>query len=81
MEQRGEFLKWKLTLAETLSFGTVIAVFVYFATVNFQSKDDARKMESRIENVERDISNLRSGVNQIAVDVSYIRGVLTKEQK
>lgn len=79
MEQKGTLLQWKLSLAETLSFGLTLAVFVYFVTSNFQSKDDARKLEQRIEGVERDLANLRAGVNQIAVDVSYIRGLLTGE--
>lgn len=79
MEQRGSLLQWKLSLAETLSFGVTLVVFVYFITTNFQSKDEAEKLEKRIENVERDIANLRIGVNQIAVDVSFIRGVVTSD--
>lgn len=73
MDQKGALLSWKLSLAETLSFGITIAVFVYFITSNFQSKEDGHKLEQRIENVERDLASLRTGVNQIAVDVSYIR--------
>ncbi len=78
MEQRGALLNWKLSLAETLSFGIAVATLVYFMTANFQSKDEAKKLEERIQNVERDLSSLRIGMNQIAIDVSFIRGTLTE---
>ncbi len=81
MDQKGTILNWKLSLAETLSFGITIAVLVYFITNNFQSKEDGKKLEDRIQNVERDLASLRSGVNQIAVDVSFIRGALTSPKK
>jgi hypothetical protein len=81
MEQSGSLLRWKLSLAETLSFGFTIAIFVYFVTSNFQSKEDGKKLEDRIQNVERDLASLRSGVNQIAVDVSFIRGALTSQKQ
>lgn len=77
MDQKGNILNWKLSLAETLSFGITIAVLVFFITNNFQSKEEGAKLENRIQNVERDLASLRSGVNQIAVDVSFIRGALT----
>lgn len=81
MEQKGTFLSWKLSLAETLSFGITIAFLVFFITNNFQSKEDGKKLEERIQNVERDLASLRTGVNQIAVDVSFIRGALTAPKK
>ncbi|MBY0413707.1 MAG: hypothetical protein K2Q18_06060 [Bdellovibrionales bacterium] len=81
MEQKGSLLNWKLSLIETLGFGMTVASLVYFLTDNFQSKEEGKKLENRIENVERDLASLRSGVNQIAVDVSFIRGALTTNTK
>ena len=81
MEQKGSLLNWKLSLIETLGFGMTVASLVYFLTSNFQSKGDALKLENRVENVEKDLASLKIGVNQIAVDVSFIRGALTTPKK
>lgn len=81
MEQKGSLLNWKLSLIETLGFGMTVASLVYFLTSNFQSKEDALKLENRVENVEKDLASLKIGVNQIAVDVSFIRGALTTPKK
>jgi uncharacterized protein YpmS len=77
MEQKGSLLSWKLSLAETISFGVTLTVFVYFITTNFQSKEDGYKLEKRIDRLENEISTIKNGVNSIAVDTSYIKGVLT----
>ena len=76
MEQKGTLLQWRLSLAETLSFGITIAVLVYFVTDKFQSKEDAQKLERRVEKVETEISQVKEGINLISKDVSYIRGRL-----
>lgn len=84
MDQRGTLLSWKLTLAETLgacgTVGAFVSVIMIFANNSFQSKEDASKMYQRIEKVETELSSLKNGVNQIAVDVSYIRGKLEPQK-
>lgn len=81
MEQKGTLLQWRLSLAETLSFGVTIAVLVYFITDKFQSKEDAMKLERRVEKVEAEISQVKEGINAISKDVSYIRGRLEPRGK
>lgn len=81
MEQTGNLLKWKLTLAETLAFGVTVAVMVVWLSTNYQSKAEALKLESRIERVEMEMSQMRAGINQIASDVSYIKGRLEPRSK
>ncbi len=80
MDQRGPILKWKLSLAEAIGacgiVGSFVSAVMIYANGSFQSKDDASKMYQRIEKVESELSSLKNGVNQIAVDVSYIRGKL-----
>lgn len=81
MEQKGSILSWKLSLAETISFGITLTILVYFITANFQSKEDGLVLEKRIERVENELSTLRTSVNQISVDTSYIRGRLEPKAK
>lgn len=81
MEQTGNLLKWKLTFAETLAFGVTVAVLVTWLATNYQSKEEAMKLESRIERVETEMSQMRAGINQIASDVSYIKGRLEPRSK
>lgn len=69
-------LAWKLSLAETLSFGITVAALVIFATSNFQSKEDGYKLEKRIDRLENELSNMRTILNQISSDLAYIRGRL-----
>lgn len=77
MEQRGPMLQWKLSLAETLAFTSTVAALVFIAMTKFQTKDDAAVSERRIERLENEISAVKVGVAQVAVDVSFIRGVIT----
>lgn len=51
-------------------------MLVYFVTDKFQSKEDATKLEKRVEKVEMEISQVKEGINLISKDVSYIRGRL-----
>lgn len=81
MEQAGTLLKWKLTLAETLAFGVTVAVMVVWLSTNYQSKEDASKLEGRIERVELEMSQMREGISNISKDVSYIRGRLEPRSK
>jgi membrane protein insertase Oxa1/YidC/SpoIIIJ len=81
MNQTGSLLKWQLTLAETLSFGITIAVFVYFITNNFVSVGDGVLLKQRVDRVESELSNLRNSLAQIGSDISYIRGRLEPKNK
>lgn len=81
MEQTGNLLKWKLTLAETLAFGATLTVIVTWMSANYQSKTEALKLESRIERVESEMSQMREGIHNISKDVSYIRGRLEPKGK
>lgn len=81
MDQKGPLLQWKLSLAETLSFGITVAFFVWFVTEKFQSKEEAFKLERRVEKVEADISLVKEGISAISKDVSYIRGRLEPRAK
>lgn len=81
MEQKGSLLNWRLSLAESLAMAAVVASVTLWITTRFQSKEDAIKLEQRVAAVELEISSLRSSMNSIAVDVSYIRGRLEPKVK
>lgn len=81
MEQKGSILNWKLSVAETISFGVTLTVFVYFVTTNFVSKDEGSKIEHRIENLENKFSNMNDNINGIAKSVEYIKGRLEPKNK
>lgn len=81
MEQRGTVLSWKLSLAETLSFGATIAVLVFFITNNFQSKEDGIVLEKRIERVENELSGMKETLSEINAGISYIKGRLEPKNK
>lgn len=81
MEQAGTLLRWKLTLAETLAFGVTVAAIVTWLSTNYQSKIEASKLETRIERVESEMSQMRDGINRIATDTSYIKGRLEPKGK
>ena len=50
---------------------------VFFVTSNFQSKDDAEKLERRIDKLESELSSIKQGITGISVDLAYLKGVLT----
>lgn len=81
MEQKGTVLSWKLSLAETLSFGATIAVLVFFITNNFQSKEDGKVLEKRIERVENELSGMKETLSEINSGISYIKGRLEPKNK
>jgi hypothetical protein len=76
MDQKGSITHWRLSLAESLSLAATVAILTLWLTTKFQSKEDAEKLEARVGAVETELTNLRAGMNSIAVDVSYIRGKL-----
>jgi hypothetical protein len=75
---------WRFNLGETLGFGfslaSVAVAITLWSVTNFQSKVDAAEekhsMEKRIEAVEIQMVLVRSSVDSVAKDVSYIRGRL-----
>lgn len=81
MDQVGNLLKWKLTLAETLAFGATLTVIVTWMSTNYQSKSEALKLENRIERVEFEMTQMRSGIETIAKDTAYIKGRLEPRSK
>lgn len=81
MEQKGTVLSWKLSLAETLSFGATIAILVFFITNNFQSKEDGKVLEKRIERVENELSGMKETLSEINSGISYIKGRLEPKNK
>lgn len=81
MEQKGSILNWRLSLAESLALAATVATLTLWITTRFQSKEEALKLEQRVIAVEAEISSLRSSMNSIAVDVSYIRGRLEPKTK
>ena len=81
METKGTLLNWKLSLAETLSFGVGVAMLVWFIITNFQSKEDAKILEKRIERVENELSGMKETLSEINSGISYIRGRLEPKNK
>lgn len=81
MEQKGSLLQWKLSLAETLSFGITIAALVVFAMNTFQSKEDGYKLEKRIDRLELELSSMRAILTEISNNLSYLRGRLEPKDK
>ena len=81
METKGTLLSWKLSLAETLSFGISVALLVWFVTTNFQSKEDGRVLEKRIERVENELSGMKETLSEINSGISYIKGRLEPKNK
>lgn len=65
----------------TASIIAVVVTSVIYIADKYQSKEEARKMETRIEKVEDQMAAMRSGINEIHADVSYIRGRLEPKGK
>lgn len=70
-----------VTLAEAVSFVSVVAIAIVWFSGTYQSKDDAKKVEARIEKLEDKMTAMSTGINQIASDVSYIKGRLEPKGK
>lgn len=79
------FMKWNMSLAETLAFGMTVAVFVVWALSFFQTKDDAKEWKSNVEvrmgKIESEVSSMRGSMEIIGRDVSYIRGRIEPKTK
>lgn len=87
---KGPLLGWKLSLAETLSFGVTIAALTWWVSSTFQDKEEANKsfqskiefmeykesVNSRLTKVEAEISLMRTTIENVGRDTSYIRGRL-----
>lgn len=80
-QNKGSILSWRLSLAETLAFGATVATLVLWLSEKFLLKEDGNKLETRVAAIEGEISQLKTGMGQIAVDVSYIRGRLEPNKK
>lgn len=67
-------LKWKLSLAETLAFGSTVAVVMVFAFSNFSSKTESQAIERRVENLERQMGSMRDDISAIRASTEYVKG-------
>lgn len=85
-------LQWRLSLAETITLAGVAVSITLWLGTQFQSRKDAEAMERRYQaqqaindgrftKIEGRLDNVSTNVNQIAVDVSYIRGRLEPKTK
>lgn len=85
MEQRGSFLQWKLSLAESLSMVITVLALVGWVMSTFYRKDEAKELkdslESRVTRIELEMSNLRENISAISRDTNYIRGRLEPRTK
>lgn len=73
-------LSWKLSLAETLAFGSTVAIVIIFAFGNFTSRSEARVLEKRIESLERQMGLMKDDLSHIRATVEYIKGRLEPKQ-
>ena len=89
METKGRFIDWRLSMAETIS-GIITATgltagILLWSIKTYQSKEDAvemkRQLEKRIEGVEAQITTMRTSLENVARDTSYIRGRLEPKSK
>ena len=84
MDASGKFIEWRFNAIETLGFGlslTAMAVTITLWSVNtFQSKEDAKLLKEEINTkivvIETQVNTMRSSIEGVAKDVSYIRGRL-----
>jgi hypothetical protein len=67
-------LRWKLSLAETLAFGSTVAIVIVFAFGNFSSKTEAQAIERRVENLEKQMGSIRDDVSAIRASTEYVKG-------
>lgn len=69
-------LNWKLSLAETLAFGSTVAIIIVFAFGNFTSRTEAQVLEKRIESLERQMALMKDDLSHIRATTEYIKGRL-----
>ena len=79
---------WRFNIIETVGFGfslaSVAVAITLWSMSNFQSRAEAeeakRVTEAKISNLEAQMSQIRSNMDTISRDVSYIRGRLEPKQ-
>lgn len=82
MDIRGNEVKLKISelIAAIFTLLSVTATTILWSENRYQSKQEAKKYESyndgRVSKVESEVADIKRNTNQIAVDVSYIRGKL-----
>jgi len=78
-------LDWRFSVTETAGLISIAVAVVLWSVNTFQTKLDAdrQKQETveRMESLEDEVQTMRSGVDQIGRDVSYIRGFLEPAKK
>lgn len=89
MDTRGRFIEWRLgpleTLGASLSLATLAVGITLWSTSTFQDKASAAEvkmhLEKRIDNLEVKMATMSLSLEQVAKDVSYIRGRLEPKAK
>ncbi|MFN3453435.1 MAG: hypothetical protein ACK41T_00645 [Pseudobdellovibrio sp.] len=73
-------LKISELIAAVFTLLSLTATIILWSENRYQSKQDAQKYEAyndgRVSKVEAEVTDIKRNTNQIAVDVSYIRGKL-----
>ena len=74
------FMNWRLSLAETISAIFAVVIITIWFLNTFQSKNDAstdkNAIDVRVGKVETEMGNMRTSMEVIGRDTSYIRGRL-----
>lgn len=84
METRDKVLEWRFTTLETLgaalSLASLAVGITLWSIATFQSRVEAietkRELSMRIDSVEMQVQTVRTSMEGVAKDVSYIRGRL-----
>lgn len=79
--ENSSLMRRYVTLAEAVSFVSVVAIAIVWFSGTYQSKEEAKKVDTRIQALEDDMRAMNRGINQIASDVSYIKGRLEPKAK
>lgn len=74
MTKDAPVLGWKLSLAETLAFGSTVAIIIVFAFGNFTSRTEAQAIEKRVEILERQIHSMKDDLSAIRASTEYVKG-------
>jgi vacuolar-type H+-ATPase subunit I/STV1 len=88
MDTRGKFIEWRFSPVETIgaafSLASVCVGITLWSVSTFQSKQDAQEvkthLERRIENIEAQMNTIRTSLEHVARDISYVRGRLEPKQ-
>jgi hypothetical protein len=82
MDTKGKFIEWRFSPIETagaaFSLASICVGITLWSVSTFQSKVDAAEvkvhLEKRIENIEAQMVTMRTSLEAVARDTSYIRG-------